>query len=268
MYETTYRRPTSIDEAVKLLRESDGEGKLMSGGMTLIPTMKARLAMPSALIDLRHIEDLKGISFENGRLRIGGGTTHAETKASETVRQNAPTFSYLAGLIGDPAVRHMGTVGGAVANHDPAADYPAALLAMGATIHTNTREIAADDFFTGMFETALEENEIVTAVSFEPPQAAGWEKFRNPASRYAMAGVFVAKRADGTVGVGVTGAGNNGVFRWTAAEEALSSSFDASALDGLSISPDDMMGDMHGSAGYRANLVKVVTKRAVNAAKG
>lgn len=268
MYETTYRRPTSIDEAVKLLGESDGEGKLMSGGMTLIPTMKARLAMPTSLIDLRHVAELKGISFENGRLKIGGGTTHSEIKANETVKQYAPTFSYLAGLIGDPAVRHMGTIGGSVANHDPAADYPAALLAMGATIHTNTREMSADDFFTGMFETALEENEIVTAVSFEPPQAAGWEKFRNPASRYAMAGVFVAKRADGSVGVGVTGAGNGGVFRWTDAENALGGNFEASALDSLSISADTMMGDMHGSSSYRANLVKVVTKRAVASAKG
>ncbi|EAU41932.1 putative carbon monoxide dehydrogenase medium subunit transmembrane protein [Fulvimarina pelagi HTCC2506] len=267
MYETSYQRPTSIDEAVKLLGDSDGEGKLMSGGMTLIPTMKARLAMPTSLIDLRHVAELKGISFENGRLKIGGGTTHAEIKADATVKQHAPTLSYLAGLIGDPAVRHMGTIGGSVANHDPAADYPAALLAMGATIHTNTREVVADDFFTGMFETALEENEIVTAVSFEPPQAAGWEKFRNPASRYAMAGVFVAKRADGSVGVGVTGAGNAGVFRWKEAESALGSNFDGSALDGLSLSANDMMGDMHGSAGYRANLVKVVTKRAVASAK-
>ncbi|MEN3793086.1 xanthine dehydrogenase family protein subunit M [Fulvimarina sp. MAC3] len=268
MYETTYQRPTSIDEAVKLIGESEGDGKLMSGGMTLIPTMKARLAMPSTLIDLRHIAELKGISFENGRVKIGGGTTHAEIKANETIKQHAPTFSYLAGLIGDPAVRHMGTIGGSVANHDPAADYPAALLAMGGTIHTNKRDVSADDFFTGMFETALEEDEIVTAVSFEPPQAAGWEKFRNPASRYAMAGVFVAKRADGSVGVGVTGAGNNGVFRWSDAESALNGNFDGSALEGVSISADAMMGDMHGSASYRANLVKVVTKRAVASAKG
>ncbi|MDY8108165.1 xanthine dehydrogenase family protein subunit M [Fulvimarina sp. 2208YS6-2-32] len=268
MYETSYQRPASIDEAVAMLSASEGEGKLMSGGMTLIPTMKARLAMPSTLIDLRHIDALKGISFENGRLTIGGGTTHAEIHASDTVRQHAPTFAHLAGLIGDPAVRHMGTVGGAVANHDPAADYPAALLALGGTIHTNTREIAADDFFTGMFETALEENEIVTGVSFTPPQAAGWEKFRNPASRYAMAGVFVAKRSDGSVGVGVTGAGSSGVFRWADAENALSASFEPSAIDPLSISADAMMGDMHGSSGYRANLVKVVTRRAVKNAQG
>ncbi|SMC43552.1 carbon-monoxide dehydrogenase medium subunit [Fulvimarina manganoxydans] len=267
MYETSYQRPSSIDEAIKLLGDGEGEAKLLSGGMTLIPTMKQRLAMPSVLIDLRHISDLKGISVDGSKIRIGGATTHAEIARHDGIKAAAPSFAYLAGLIGDPAVRHMGTIGGSVANFDPAADYPAALLAIGATIHTNTRELSADEFFLGMFETALEENEIVTAVSFEAPQAGGWEKFRNPASRYAMCAVFVAKRTDGSVGVGVTGAGNNGAFRWTEAESALSGSFDGSALDGLTVDEGAMMSDIHGTSAYRANLTKVVAKRALAKAK-
>lgn len=266
MYETTYHRPTSIDEAVKLVGESGGEGKFLSGGMTLIATMKQRLAAPSDLVDLRHIAELKGITVNGKSIRIGGGMTHGEIAAHEGVKAACHGFADLAGLIGDIAVRHMGTIGGSVANNDPAADYPAALKALGATIHTNKREIAADDFFLGLFETALEENEIVTAVSFEAPDQCAYEKFRNPASRYAMCGVFVAKRG-GEVKVGITGASMGGAFRWEAAEQALSSNFDGSAVDGLSVDEGDMVSDLHGTSAYRANLVKVVTKRAVNKAK-
>ncbi|MCQ0988645.1 FAD binding domain-containing protein [Jiella marina] len=267
MYETTYHRPTSLDEAARLASEMGDEAKYLSGGMTLIPTMKQRLAAPSALIDLRHVGDLKGISVNGSSIRIGGGTTHAEIAASSEIQSACPGFAGLAQLIGDPAVRHMGTIGGSVANFDPAADYPAALLALGATVHTNKREMSADDFFVGMFETALEEGEIVTAVSFEAPEASAYEKFRNPASRYAMCGVYVAKRADG-VKVGVTGAGADGAFRWSDAEQALSSNFAPDAVGGLSVSEGDMVGDIHGSSAYRANLVKVVTKRAVKKALG
>lgn len=267
MYQTDYHRPTTLSDAVRLLGEGDGEAKYLSGGMTLLPTMKARLASPSALVDLRHIAELKGISVSGRRLRVGGGTTHYELSQAKEIEALCPAITHLAALIGDPAVRHMGTMGGVVANFDPAADYPAMLLALGGTIHTDRREIAADDYFLGLFETALEEGEIVTAVSFEAPQAAGWEKFRNPASRYAMAAVFVAKKDDGSVGVGVTGASASGAFRWREAEEALGANFDASALDGLEVSEGEMMGDIHGSSQYRAHLVRVVAQRAVRAAK-
>ena len=267
MYETTYHRPTSLDEATQLMSGSGGEGKFLSGGMTLIPTMKQRLAAPSDLIDLRHVDALKGIEVNGRHIRIGGGTTHAEVAQSDQIKAVCPGICELAGLIGDPAVRHMGTIGGSIANNDPAADYPAAMRALGATIHTTRREVAADDFFTGLFETALEEDEIVTAVSFEAPDQCAYEKFRNPASRYAMCGVFVAKR-DGSVKVAVTGSGSDGVFRWEAAEQALSQNFDPSGLDGLSVDEGMMLSDLHGSSAYRANLVKVVTKRAAKKAAG
>ncbi|WP_062207014.1 xanthine dehydrogenase family protein subunit M [Aureimonas sp. AU12] len=267
MYQTQYKRPTSIAEAAGFIGQSEGEGKYLSGGMTLIPTMKARLAAPGMLVDLRHIADLKGISVSGRRVWIGGGVTHFEVATSREIEAVAPGFTNLAELIGDPAVRHMGTMGGVVANFDPAADYPAALLAFGGTIHTDRREIGADDYFLGLFETALEENEIVTAVSFEAPDASAYEKFRNPASRYAMCGVYVSKRGT-DVRVGVTGAGSSGAFRWREAEAALSASFEASAIDGLTVPQDDMIGDIHGSQEYRAHLVTVVTQRAVRKAKG
>jgi carbon-monoxide dehydrogenase medium subunit len=262
MYETTYHRPTSLESAVALIGESGGEGKFLSGGQTLIPTMKQRLAAPSALVDLRHVPELQGIDVNGRSIRIGGATTHAEVARHEGIEAVCPGFSELAGLIGDPAVRHLGTLGGSVANNDPAADYPAAMLALGATIHTNRREIAAQDFFAGLFETALEEDEIVVAASFEAPDRCGYEKFRNPASRYAMCGVFVAQRGS-EVKVGVTGAGSDGVFRWEAAEQALSANFGGAALEGLAVDAGMMMSDLHGTSAYRANLVKVVTKRAV-----
>lgn len=265
MYETSYHRPSSLAEATQLAAEKGDEAKYLSGGMTLIPTMKQRLAAPEALIDLRHVAELKGISVNGRLIRIGGGTTHAEVATNDEIKSVCPGFAALAGLIGDPAVRHMGTVGGSVANFDPAADYPAALLALGATIHTDKREMPADEFFQGLFETALDEGEIVTAVSFEAPDQCAYEKFRNPASRYAMCGVFVARRADG-VKVGVTGSGSGGAFHWSDAESALSGNFSPEAVDGLSASEDDMIADIHGSSAYRANLVKVVTKRAVKKA--
>jgi CO/xanthine dehydrogenase FAD-binding subunit len=264
MYETNYHRAGSVDEAVKLM-DSAESGKFVAGGQTLIPTMKQRLAAPDSLIDLRHIADLKGISVNGKDVRIGAGTTHYEVASSADLAAVCPGITSLAGHIGDPHVRHMGTIGGSIANNDPAADYPSAMLALGATIHTSKRDIAAADFFTGMFETALEDDEIVTAVSFTAPDACAYSKFPNPASRYAMAGVFVAKGGDG-VRVAVTGAGMDGVFRWEEAEQALGSNFSAGALDGLSVDAGDMLSDIHGTAEYRANLVKVMAKRAVAAA--
>ncbi|WP_265516395.1 FAD binding domain-containing protein [Nitratireductor luteus] len=264
MYNTTYRRASSIDEAVKLLSDAE-DGKFVAGGQTLIPTMKARLAAPSDLIDLRHIADLKGVTVAGDRVKIGAGTTHAEVASNAALAKACPALCHMASHIGDPHVRHMGTLGGSVANNDPAADYPAALLALSATVHTSKREIPADDFFTGLFETALAEDEIVTAVSFSLPEKAGYAKFPNPASRYALTGVFVAKRPD-SVRVAVTGAGEEGVFRAGELETALASSFDAAALDGAKVSADKLMSDIHASAEYRANLVVVMAKRAVQAA--
>ncbi|MAY62896.1 MAG: carbon monoxide dehydrogenase [Rhizobiales bacterium] len=263
MYATTYHRPASVDEAVKLASE---EAKYLSGGQTLLPTMKQRLAAPSDLIDLRHIDALKGISVDGKHVRIGAACTHNEIANSDAISAVCPGFTYLAGHIGDPAVRHMGTIGGSIANNDPAADYPAALLALGATITTNSRTLSAEEFFTGMFETALEEGEMVTAVEFDAPEKSGYAKFRNPASRYAMTGVFVCKGADGSVGVGVAGAGADGAFRSPEMESALASNFAASALEGISIDPSGLMTDMHASAEYRANLIKVMGKRAVEQA--
>jgi carbon-monoxide dehydrogenase medium subunit len=266
MYSVNYHRASSVEDAVRLLGSSD-EAKVVSGGMTLIPAMKTRLAAPSDLIDLRHVGELKGIAVSGREVTIKAGMTHAEVAQSKDLAAVCPAVCKLAGGIGDPLVRHMGTIGGSVANNDPAADYPAALLALGATVVTNTREIAAEDFFTGLFETALEEGEIVTAVRFTAPEMAAYQKFRNPASRYAMAGVFVAKGADG-VKVAVTGAGDEGVFRSAEMEAALNANFDASALDGMTLSSDGMMSDIHASADYRANLVVVMARRAVTAAKG
>ncbi|NMG41031.1 carbon monoxide dehydrogenase [Chelativorans sp. ZYF759] len=266
MYQTNYHRASSVDDAVKLLKSSD-DGKLLAGGMTLIAAMKTRLAAPSDLIDLRHVGELKGISVAGKEVTIAAGTTHAEVAAHGELARACHAICHLASHIGDPHVRHMGTIGGSIANNDPAADYPAGLLALGATIVTNSREIAADDYFTGMFETALEEGEVVTAVKFTAPDQCGYAKFPNPASRYALTGVFVARRG-GEVRVAVTGAGDDGVFRATAIEEALAGSFDPSALEGVSVSADDLMSDIHASADYRANLVVVMAKRAVAAAKG
>jgi len=266
MYQTNYHRPSSVAEAVKMLGEAD-DGKFLGGGQTLIPTMKQRLAAPSDVIDLRHIAELKGITVNGRDVRIGAGTTHAEVAGDGGLAAVCPAICYLAGHIGDPHVRHMGTIGGSIANNDPAADYPSALLALNATIHTSKRALSADEFFTGLFGTALDEDEIVTAVSFTAPEKAGYAKFPNPASRYALTGVFVAKRPEG-VRVAVTGAGEDGVFRATAIEDALSRSFDAPALEGITMPADGLMSDIHASAEYRANLIVVMAKRAVQAANG
>jgi aerobic carbon-monoxide dehydrogenase medium subunit len=261
MYNFDVEMPTSIEDAVKALGRE--EAQPLSGGQTLIPTLKARLAMPSVLVSLKKIEEMKGIcTDDDGRICIGGGTVHA-TVARE-VAGSYPGLASLAARIGDPAVRNRGTIGGSVANNDPSACYPAAVLASGATVKTDRREIAADDFFQGMFATALEEGEIVTEVKFPVPEKAHYEKFIQPASRFPLVAVFVAKFSDG-VRVAVTGASENGVFRWTEAEAALSSNFTADAVAGLTADGSAMISDLHGSGAYRAHLVGVMTKRAVAA---
>ncbi|PWV98163.1 carbon-monoxide dehydrogenase medium subunit [Hoeflea marina] len=263
MYATNYHRASSVEEAVGLASE---DAKYLAGGQTLIPTMKQRLAAPSDLIDLRHVAAMQGIKVEGDKVRIGAAVTHAEVAASAAVRGVCAALCDLAAHIGDPHVRHMGTIGGSIANNDPAADYPAALLALKADIITNNRRIGADEFFAGMFETALDEGELVTAVELTAPAKAGYAKFRNPASRYALTGVFVARLGDGSVRVAVTGAGSDGVFRQSEMEAALASNFSADALSGISVDPSNLMADLHATAEYRANLVKVMAKRALIAA--
>lgn len=261
MYSFEIVTPKSLADAVAAL--SGEEAQALGGGQTLIPSLKQRLASPATLVSLSAIAEMKGVTSEGGVITIGGGTTHA-TVAAE-VASAYPALAVLAGNIGDPAVRNRGTIGGSLANNDPAACYPSAALASGATIVTNTREIAADDYFQGMFTTALEEGEIITAVRMPVPERAAYLKFEQPASRFALVGVFVAKFAEG-VRVAVTGASEEGVFRWTEAEEALSGNFAPEALDGLSVSGDGMINDLHGSGAYRAHLIGVLTKRAVKAA--
>ena len=260
MYEFDYHTPQTLADARSLLSGRD-DPKLLAGGQTLLPTMKQRLAAPSDLIDLRKIADLAGIACDGDKLRIGAMTRHAAVAGSEVVKQAIPALARLAGGIGDPLVRHRGTLGGSIANNDPSADYPAACLGLGATIVTDRREIAADDFFLGMFETALEEDEIITAVAFPVPQKAGYAKFPNPASRYAMVGVFVAQTG-GAVRVAVTGAAP-GVFRVGDMEAALASDFSAQAIADIAVPSEGLLEDLHGSAAYRANLVTVMAKRAV-----
>lgn len=261
MYAFEFTRPRTIAEAVDALAVEDAQA--LGGGQTLIPTLKQRLASPAVLVSLTGIAEMQGIcAGDDGAVCIGGAATHA------AVAQGAgayPALAALAGQIGDPAVRNRGTIGGSLANNDPAACYPAAALASGARIVTNTREIDADDFFDGMFATVLEEGEIITEVRFPVPERASYKKFAQPASRFAMAGVFVAKYADG-VRVAVTGASEEGVFRWTEAEEALSKDFSVAALDGLALSGETMMNDIHGTGDYRAHLVGVMARRAVAAA--
>ena len=255
MHNFVFEKPSTVADAVAALASEDAQA--LGGGQTLLPTMKQRLASPAKLVSLSGIAEMKGASVSGGVLSIGGGTTHADVAAG-----GFAAVSALAGNIGDPTVRNRGTIGGSLANNDPSADYPAAALASGATINTNARSIAADDFFQGIFDTALEDGEIITSVDFPEPSASCYKKFEQPASRFALVGVFVAKYADG-VRVAVTGASENGVYRWTEAETALSANFSADALDGLSVSADGMMSDLHGTPEYRANLVKVLTARAV-----
>ncbi len=262
MYEFNYRRVSSVDEAANALKDL-ADPKLLAGGQTLLPTMKQRLAQPSDLVDLSGIAALTGVKQDGGVLVVGAMTPHAEVARDAQVRAAIPALAALADGIGDPQVRNRGTIGGSVANADPAADYPAALLAMGASVHTNTRVIAADDFFTGLFETALNDDEIVTQVSFPIPKRAAYVKFPNPASRYAIVGVMISENADG-LRVAVTGAGAN-VFRFTEMESALAKRLEAAALDGILMSPDELNSDIHASAEYRAHLVTVMAQRAVAA---
>ncbi len=264
MYSVSYRRAKTIAEAAQLLQ---GEARPLSGGMTLIPAMKTRLSAPSVVVDLMHVPALKGIMVTGRRVTIAAATTHAEVAASTEIGSVCAALCHLAAHIGDPHVRHMGTIGGSVANNDPAADYPAALLALDATIVTNKREIAAGQFFKGLFETALEEGEIITAVTFAAPDQAGYAKFPNPASRYAMTGVFVTRRQN-EVRAAVTGAGEDGVFRSQEIEAALSRKFEPASLDGLSVPAAGLMSDIHASPEYRANLIVVMARRAVAQAIG
>ncbi|MGH7056862.1 MAG: FAD binding domain-containing protein [Acetobacteraceae bacterium] len=263
MYDFTYQKPGSLPDALKLLG-ADSEAKALAGGMTLIPVLKQRLNKPSTLVDLAGV-GLTGISVSDGRVKIGAMTTHATVANSAEVKKAIPALAKLAGGIGDKEVRHRGTIGGSIANDDPSADYPAAVLALSATIRTNKRAIAADEFFQGMFTTALEPGELITAVEFPVPEKAAYMKFPNPASRYAIVGVFVAKGKSG-VRVAVTGAGQAGVFRQKAMEEALSKNFSAEAIAKTATSPDGLNSDIHAGAEYRAHLVGVMARRGVEAA--
>jgi carbon-monoxide dehydrogenase medium subunit len=263
MYAFEYHRPHTLSGALADLAKT--EAKALAGGMTLLPTMKQRLASPAALIDLKNVPELIGVSREGDHLLIGAMSRHADVARSGVVQAAIPALAKLAGGIGDPHVRNMGTIGGSLANNDPSADYPAAALALGATIVTNKRRIPAQDFFTGLFETALEPGELITQVSFPIPQKAAYMKFANPASRFALVGVFVAMTAGG-VRVAVTGAGANGVFRVNALEAALESNFAPSALDNVSVPASGLNSDLHADADYRAHLIGVMAKRAVAAA--
>ena len=262
MYNFEYQKPAALADALKALGQEDA--KALAGGMTLIPVLKQRLNKPSVVVDLSKL-GLTGITVSADAVTIGAMTTHAAVARSVEVQRAIPALAALAGGIGDNQVRARGTIGGSLANNDPAACYPAAALALGAAITTNKRAIKADDYFQGMFSTALEESEVITSVSFPIPGKAAYVKFKQPASRYAMVGVFVAKGPAG-VRVAVTGSGQGGVFRFAAAEAALAANWSAEAVAGVSVSVDRMMSDIHGSAAYRAHLVAVITKRAVAAA--
>ncbi len=266
MYEFDYVRAGSVAEAASALA-ANPEAKLLAGGHTYLPTLKQRLASPPSVIDLGGIAELKGIRKDGDALVIGAMTTHAEVAASADVGATIPALAKLAGGIGDPQVRHCGTIGGSLANNDPSADYPAAVLALNATVVTNKREIAADDFFAGMFATALGDDEIITAVRFAAPAFAGYQKIEQRASRYPLVGVFVARLSGSNeIRVAVTGAGSDGVFRAADVEAALGVNFAGSAAQGVKVDPGSLMGDIHGSAEYRAALVSVLAARAVDGA--
>ena len=261
MYTLTYRRPASLAEAQAMFAEGL-DATFLSGGHTLLPTLKQRLAAPTDLVDLTSIPEMKGIVREGEVLRIGAASTHSQVYESEVVRDAIPVLARLAGSIADRHVRHRGTIGGSTANNDPAADYPSAVLALNATVVTDRRRIAADDFFTGLYETARQPGEIVTRIDFPIPDLAAYAKFKSPASRYSIAGVFVAKTG-GQVRVGVTGAGAGGVFRPTTFEAALQRDFRPEALDGVSLDAHDMLSDLNGTGEYRAHLAQVLCRRAV-----
>ena len=264
MYQFNYERPKTLADAEALLAKAD-DPKILAGGQTLIPTLKQRLAMPSDLIDIGGINDIDFIRAEGDAVMIGAATRHAKVAQSADVKKHNPALAALAGGIGDPAVRHMGTLGGSIANNDPAADYPAACLALDAKIHTTKRLIEADEFFKGMFETALQDGEIIKEVTFPHPEKAAYMKFPNPASRYAMVGVFVSKGPWG-IRVAVTGAGQNGVFRVAEMEDALARNWSPDAVDNIKVPARGPHADLHGTAEYRAHLITVMAKRAVAAA--
>jgi carbon-monoxide dehydrogenase medium subunit len=260
MYAFEYRKAASTEDAEIGFASAD-DASFLAGGMTLLPTLKQRLAQPSDLIDLSEVESLSGISVESGTVTIGAMTCHADVAASADVQSAIPALAALANLIGDPQVRNRGTIGGSIANNDPAADYPGAVVGLNATVHTTKREISADDFFTGLFETALEEGELITKVAFPVPEKAAYRKFPNPASRYAIVGAFVAKTSDG-IRVAITGAGAT-VFRVTDMEAALAESFSAEAIKDITVPQDGLNADLHASAEYRAHLIGVMARRAV-----
>jgi carbon-monoxide dehydrogenase medium subunit len=264
MYQFNYQKAGSKDDAVSALSSAE-DGKFLAGGMTLIPTLKQRLAQPSDLVDLSGISDMVGIEDNGDSITIGAMTRHVDVANSDVVGNKIPALKHLASHIGDPQVRNRGTIGGSVANNDPAADYPAAVLALNATVITNKREIAADEFFDGMFATNLEEDELITAIRFPVPEKVGYAKFPNPASRYALVGVMVAQTG-GETRVSVTGAGQDGVFRAGDIESALSGNWSAEAAKGVKMSDDGLNSDIHASAEYRAHLISVMASRAVTAA--
>ncbi len=264
MYDFNYTKPPSIPEAVQALG-ADMEAKALAGGQTFIPVLKQRLNRPTVIVDLSAL-GLKGITADGKTVTIGAMSTHHQIEASPDVQRLVPGLAKMASLIGDTQVRHRGTMGGSLANNDPSACYPAAVLALGATIHTDHRSIAADDYFQGMFTTALEPGELITAIEFPVAEKSNYEKFRNPASRYAMVGVFVAKTAAHGVRVAITGAGQGGVFRHTEMEEALAKDFSPEAITGITTPADGLNGDIHASPEYRAHLIGVMARRAVAAA--
>jgi aerobic carbon-monoxide dehydrogenase medium subunit len=265
MYQTTYHRPSSVDEAAALFAKGT-ESKYLAGGHTLIPVMKQRLASPSDVIDLSKIKELVGIELSGDALTIKAATTYFDILRSADAKKAIPALVHLVSVLGDPQVRYRGTIGGSIANNDPAADFPAAVVALDATVKTNKRPISADDFFKGLFATALEDGEIITAISFPIPAKAGYSKMRHPASRFALTAVFVTKTKSGDVRAAATGASQNGVMRVPAIEAALKANWSPGALDNVKISADGLLTDIHGSSSYRANLIKVMAQRAVIAA--
>jgi carbon-monoxide dehydrogenase medium subunit len=265
MYQTTYHRPSSVDEAAALFAKGS-ESKYLAGGHTLIPVMKQRLASPSDVIDLSKIKELVGIELSGDALIIKAATTYFDILRSADAKKAIPALVHLVSVLGDPQVRYRGTIGGSIANNDPAADFPAAVVALDATVKTNKRSISADDFFKGLFATALEDGEIITAISFPLPAKAGYSKMRHPASRFALTAVFVTKTKSGDVRAAATGASQNGVMRVPAIEAALKANWSSGALDNVRISADGLLTDIHGSSSYRANLIKVMAQRAVTAA--
>jgi carbon-monoxide dehydrogenase medium subunit len=265
MYAFKYHRPGTIRQAANLLAKNP-EAKILAGGHSLLPVMKLRLAKPSDIVDIGRVEGMNTIELKGRSIVVGALARHVEVANSKTVKEALPVLAEVAGMIGDPAVRHRGTLGGSLANNDPNADYPAAVLGLGATIITNKRRITADDYFKGMFETALEPDEIITEVSFPLAKKAAYQKFKHPASGFALVGVFVSKRGS-DIRVAVTGAGSNGVFRVKSFEEALKKRFSPKSIEGMTVPSDGMNTDIHASAEYRAHLVGVMARRALADAK-